>query len=62
MLLFSLKCSFFQVLYLEQSYLAEKQRSAIMTAYTLGYYDVPKKLGLAQLAERFELAHSALDV
>ena len=43
------------------SHLTEKQRRALITAYTLGYYDVPKKIGLAQLAERLDLAHSTVD-
>ena len=42
--------------------LTEKQRRALITAYTLGYYDVPKKIGLVQLAERLDRAHSTLDV
>ena len=44
------------------SRLTEKQRRALITAYTLGYYDVPKKIGLVQLAERLDLALSTLDV
>ena len=40
----------------------EKQRRALITAYTLGYYDVPEKIGLVQLAERLDLALSTLDV
>jgi len=42
--------------------LTEKQRRAFITAYTLGYYDIPKKVGLVQLAERLDLAHSTVDV
>ena len=44
------------------SRLTEKQRRVLITAYTLGYYDVPKKIGLVQLAEKLDLAHSTLDV
>jgi len=44
------------------SRLTEKQRRALITAYTLGYYDIPKKIGLVQLAEKLNLAHSTLDV
>ncbi|HXY87476.1 MAG TPA: helix-turn-helix domain-containing protein [Candidatus Acidoferrales bacterium] len=44
------------------SRLTEKQRRAVMMAYTLGYYDVPKKITIAQLAERLGLAISTLDV
>jgi predicted DNA binding protein len=31
-------------------------------AYTLSYYDVPKKIGLVQLAERLDIAYSSVDV
>jgi len=44
------------------SSLTEKQRRALITAYTLGYYDVPKRIGLVQLAERLNLSHSTLDM
>ena len=43
------------------SRLTEKQRNALITAYTLGYYDVPKKIGLVRLAKRLNLARSSLD-
>jgi predicted DNA binding protein len=43
------------------SYLTEKQRRGIIAAYSLGYYDVPKKISLAQLAERVNLSRSTLD-
>ena len=42
--------------------LTEKQRRVFITAHTLGYYDVPRKISLAQLAERLHLAHSTLGV
>ena len=44
------------------SHLTEKQRRVLVTAYTLGYYDVPKKMGLVQLAQKLALAPSTLDV
>jgi len=44
------------------SHLTEKQRRTLISAYTLGYYEVPKKIGLVQLAERLDLALSTLDV
>ncbi|HXY87049.1 MAG TPA: helix-turn-helix domain-containing protein [Candidatus Acidoferrales bacterium] len=44
------------------SSLTEKQRRALITAYKLGYYDIPKKIGLVQLAERLDLSHSTLDM
>jgi len=43
------------------SRLTEKQRNAIITAYTLGYYDMPRKIALVQLAESLNLARSTLD-
>jgi len=42
--------------------LTEKQRRVFMTAHNLGYYEVPRKISLAQLAERLHLAHSTLGV
>jgi len=42
------------------SNLTEKQRRALIAAYTFGYYDVPKKMGLVQLSERLDLAYSTL--
>ena len=44
------------------SRLTEKQRKVLITAYKLGYYDVPKKIRLVQLAERLDLAYSTVDV
>jgi hypothetical protein len=43
------------------SHLTEKQQRAFVAAYTLGYYDVPKKIGLVRLAERLNLSRSTLD-
>ena len=31
-------------------------------AHTLGYYDVPKKISIVQLAETLDLARSTVDV
>jgi len=44
------------------SRLTEKQRRVLVTAHKLGYYDVPRKINLVQLAERLDLAYSTLDV
>ena len=44
------------------SRLTEKQRKVLIAAYKLGYYDVPKKIRLVQLAERLDLAYSTVDV
>jgi len=44
------------------SHLTEKQQRALITAYTFGYYDVPKKISLVQLAEKLDLARSTLDM
>ena len=37
------------------SRLTEKQRRVFITAHKLGYYDIPRKIRLVQLAERFDL-------
>lgn len=42
--------------------LTEKQRRVLITAHNLGYYEVPRKINLVQLAERLDLAYSTLDV
>ena len=42
--------------------LTEKQRRVLITAHNLGYYNVPRKIGLVQLAERLNLSLSTLDV
>jgi predicted DNA binding protein len=44
------------------SRLTEKQRRIFITAYTLGYYDMPRKIALVQLAKRLNLARSTLDM
>jgi len=44
------------------NHLTEKQQRVLITAYALGYYDVPKKIRLVQLAEKLDLAISTLDV
>lgn len=43
------------------SRLTEKQRRALITAYMLGYYDILKKIGLVQLAEKLDLAYPAFE-
>jgi hypothetical protein len=43
------------------SRLTEKQQKVFVTAYTLGYYDLPRRISLAQLAEKLDLARSTLD-
>ena len=42
--------------------LTEKQQRALIAAYTLGHYDVPKKISLVQLVEKLNLSLSTLDV
>jgi len=42
--------------------LTEKQRQVLIMAHNLGYYDIPRKISLVQLAKRFDLALSTLDV
>jgi predicted DNA binding protein len=42
--------------------LTEKQRKALITAYILGYYDIPKKISFVQLAERLDLSRSTVDM
>jgi len=42
--------------------LTAKQRRILVLAYRLGYYDVPKKVGVEQLARTAHLAPSTLDV
>jgi len=44
------------------SHLTEKQRRTLITAHALGYYDIPKKIGLVQLAERLDLSRSTVDM
>jgi len=44
------------------SRLTEKQRRVLIMAHNLGYYEVPRKVSLVQLAERLHLAHSTLGV
>jgi len=43
-------------------HLTDKQQRMLIAAYALGYYDVPKKISLAQLADRLDLAPSTVDV
>jgi len=44
------------------SHLTEKQQRALIAAYAFGYYDLPRKISLAQLAEKLDLARSTLDM
>jgi len=44
------------------SRLTEKQRRAFITAHKLGYYEIPRKICLVQLAERLDIAYSTLDM
>jgi predicted DNA binding protein len=44
------------------SRLTEKQRRVLITAHKLGYYDIPRKIRLVQLAERLDIAYSTLDM
>jgi predicted DNA binding protein len=41
--------------------LTEKQRRVFITAHNLGYYDLPRRITLAQLAEKLDLVRSTLD-
>ncbi|HXY88290.1 MAG TPA: helix-turn-helix domain-containing protein [Candidatus Acidoferrales bacterium] len=43
------------------SRLTKKQQKVFVTAYTLDYYDLPRRISLAQLAEKLDLARSTLD-
>jgi hypothetical protein len=40
--------------------LTEKQREALIDAYKLGYYDIPRKINSDQLAEQLGIANSTL--
>ena len=42
--------------------LTEKQKRVLTLAYRLGYYDIPKKTSIEQLAEILKIAPSTLDV
>jgi hypothetical protein len=42
--------------------LTAKQRRILVLAYRLGYYDIPKKIGVGQLAKTAHLAASTLNV
>ena len=44
------------------SRLTEKQRRVLIMAHKLGYYDIPKKIRLVQLAEKLDLAYSTVDM
>lgn len=40
--------------------LTERQYETVVTAYNAGYYDVPRTVSLAELAEDFDVTHQAL--
>jgi predicted DNA binding protein len=44
------------------SRLTEKQQRALIAAHTLGYYDIPKRIGLVQLAEKLNVSRSTVDM
>jgi hypothetical protein len=42
------------------NHLTEKQREALIDAYKLGYYEIPRKINSDQLAEKLGIANSTL--
>ena len=44
----------------DQFQLTEKQYETVLTAYEEGYYDVPRKINLKELARRLDVSHQAL--
>jgi len=40
--------------------LTERQYETVVSAYELGYYDVPRRVTQAELADRFDVTHQAL--
>ena len=42
--------------------LTEKQRRVLTGAYTMGYYEVPRKTSIEQLARIYGLAPSTVDI
>lgn len=42
--------------------LTEHQRKALRLAYELGYYDIPKRINLQELARRMEISKPTLDI
>jgi hypothetical protein len=42
------------------SQLTEKQREALIAAYKLGYYDIPRKINSEQLAKKLNIVNSTL--
>ena len=38
----------------------EKQREVLITAYKLGYYDIPRRINSDQLAEKLGIVNSTL--
>jgi predicted DNA binding protein len=44
------------------SRLTEKQQKTLITAHALGYYDIPNRIGLLQLAKRLDLSRATVDM
>ena len=44
----------------DQFQLTEKQFETVMAAYEGGYYDIPRKINLKELARRLDVSHQAL--
>jgi predicted DNA binding protein len=44
------------------SSLTDKQREALILAFTLGYFDTPRKISSEELAEKLGIVHSTLAV
>ena len=42
--------------------LTEKQRTALIAAFSSGYYDVPRQINSEQLAKKLHIRHSALNI
>jgi predicted DNA binding protein len=42
------------------NHLTAKQREVLITAYKLGYYDIPRKINSDQLAEKLGIVNSTL--
>lgn len=40
--------------------LTEKQREVLITAYKLGYYDIPRRINSEQLAKKLNIGDSTL--
>ncbi|MHA1370965.1 MAG: helix-turn-helix domain-containing protein, partial [Promethearchaeota archaeon] len=46
--------------YVFKSLLTKKQESILHTAFEFGYYDVPRRITLSELAEKFNISPSAM--